>query len=235
MFHRTSIILTLLTCSAFALFATGASHAAQAAPNQIQGEVTDVIEAAGYTYAQVDTGEEKVWAAASTTPVEVGDTIAFTTEMPMHNFHSSSMNRDFPLIYFVKSFMTGEAGAQGATVPTASPQRDSKAAPVAGSVADIDKVEGGNTIAEVYADGPKLEGKTLRVRGQVTKFTPNVMGTNWVHIEDGSSEDDLTVTTDSKVAVGDVVVIEGQLTLDKDFGHGYVYPAIVEGASVTTE
>ncbi len=232
MFHRASIILTLITCSAFALLTAGASHAA---PNQIQGEVTEVIEAAGYTYAEVDTGEEKVWAAATTTPVEVGDTIAFTTEMPMRNFHSSSMNRDFPLIYFVKSFMTGEASSQGATMEMASPHAGSKAAPVAASVTDIEKVEGGNTISEVYADGQELEGKTLRVRGQVTKFTPNIMGTNWLHIEDGSSENDLTVTTDSKVAVGDVVIIEGPLTLDKDFGHGYVYPAIVEDASVSIE
>ncbi|MDT8387324.1 MAG: hypothetical protein RQ736_07410 [Thiogranum sp.] len=232
MLRRASIIPTLLICSAFALFTAGTSHAA---PNQIRGEVTEVIEAAGYTYAEVDTGEEKVWAAAATTPVEVGDTIAFTTEMPMRNFHSSSMNRDFPLIYFVKSFTTGEPGAQGATTGMALPHAGSKAAPASGSVADVDKVEGGNTIAEVYADGQKLAGKTLRVRGQVTKFTPNVMGTNWIHIEDGSSESDLTVTTDSKVSVGAVVVIEGPLTLDKDFGHGYVYPAIVEGASVIVE
>jgi len=31
------------------------------------------------------------------------------------------------------------------------------------------------------------------------------------------------------------VIIEGKLALDKDFGYGYVYPLIVEDASVTKE
>ncbi|MEO1899187.1 MAG: hypothetical protein ABGX68_05295, partial [Methylococcales bacterium] len=97
------------------------------------------------------------------------------------------------------------------------------------------RVEDGNNIAEIHAEKAKLNGKIIRVRGQVTRFAEDVMGKNWLHIQDNSSFDDLTVTTDNTVAVGDVVVIEGELELDKDFDYGYVFSLIVQSAKVTKE
>ena len=52
---------------------------------------------------------------------------------------------------------------------------------------------------------------------------------------DSSTLDDLTVTTDSTVAVNDIVIIEGKLELDKDYGYGYVYPIILEDAKLTKD
>ena len=46
---------------------------------------------------------------------------------------------------------------------------------------------------------------------------------------------DLTVTTSSTAKVGDTVLVNGPLTLDKDFGYGYQYNVIIEDASVTVE
>jgi len=246
MLHRTGILVALLACSLFALSDTGIINFAyasqnstgktqQQAPGKIYGKVTDILEAAGYTYAEVDTGDKKVWAAATTTPLKIGDMIAFTTEMPMKNFHSNAMKRDFPIIYFVSGFITNNASPAGASTEMASPHGTIKTAPAAKAVEGIEKVEGGSTIAEVYTDKQKLNGKAIRVRGQVTKYNASVMGKNWLHIRDSSTLDDLTITTDSTAAIDAVVVIEGKLTLDKDFGYGYVYPLIVEDASVTKE
>ena len=243
MLHRAGLIAVLLAWYSFALLIAGMVNpvyagqdatdvAQQAAPSKIYGKVTDIIESAGYTYAEVDTGKEKVWAAATTTPLKVGDMIAFTTEMPMKNFHSNSMQRDFPIIYFVSRFITDQARPAGATTAAASPHDKIKAAPAVTAVEGIDKVEGGNTIAELYTGKQELNGKTIRVRGKVTKFTADVMGKNWLHIRDSSSQDDLTITTDSTAAIDNVIVIEGKLALDKDFGFGYVYPLIVEDATV---
>ena len=52
------------------------------------------------------------------------------------------------------------------------------------------------------------------------------MGTNWIHLQDGTGGEgtnDLTVTTDATVAVGDTVLVKGLLAADKDFGYGYKY------------
>ena len=64
------------------------------------------------------------------------------------------------------------------------------------------------------------------------------MGKNWVHVRDGSGSakdknNDLTVTTKEKVAVGDVLIVRGTLQADKDLGAGYEFPVIVEDAKFT--
>lgn len=246
MIHRTGMLLALFACASLTLLNTGISKDAyadqdgsvdiqQQAPKKIYGKVTDIIEAAGYTYAELDTGEGKVWAAGPNTSLTIGDMIAFTTEMPMKNFHSNSLQRDFPIIYFVNRFSTDNAGPTATSKQSISPHGSSKPASAPKAVEGVNKVEGGNTIAEVYSNKEQLNGNAIRVRGKVTKFTANVMGKNWLHIRDSSSLEDLTVTTDGAATVDTVVVIEGNLAVDKDFGYGYVYPLIVEDAGVTKE
>jgi type IV pilus biogenesis protein CpaD/CtpE len=103
----------------------------------------------------------------------------------------------------------------------------------------IAKADGGLTVAEVYADPAKLAGQKVIVRGKVVKTNAGIMGTNWVHVRDGSGADgtnDLTVTTKGEVPkVGETVVVTAPVTLNKDFGMGYVYPVILEDAAVTVE
>ena len=72
------------------------------------------------------------------------------------------------------------------------------------------------------------------------RITAEVMGKNWVHVQDGSGtagegNNDLTVTTSATVAVGNTVLVRGKLGTDKDFGYGYKYAVLVEEASVTVE
>jgi thiol-disulfide isomerase/thioredoxin len=98
---------TLISKQAYATQTKSSEEALRYEPRTIAGKVTDVITAAGFTYVEVDTGNEKVWAAGpGVTPLKKGDTVAFSTEMPMQNFHSKTLGRDFPLIYFVKQFVT---------------------------------------------------------------------------------------------------------------------------------
>ena len=94
------------------------------------------------------------------------------------------------------------------------------------------------TVAEIYAKKADLSGKPVKVRGKVVKFSPDIMGKNWLHIQDGSGQvggNDLTVTTMATAKPGDTVVISGKLTVAKDFGYGYKYDVIVEDAQVTKE
>ena len=43
------------------------------------------------------------------------------------------------------------------------------------------------------------------------------------------------VTTQAEPKVGDIVLATGTLSLDKDFGQGYVYEIILEDAEVKVE
>ncbi len=239
MIRRTHFSIILLAGFSLSLLNAGIINHAYAAqentkevqqnePGKIYGKVTDVIDVTGYTYAEVDTGKEKVWAAGPTTSLKIGDTVAFSAQMPMQNFHSKSLGRDFPIIYFISRYVTNKETSTTASAAQAKQQQTGK--PVKG----IKKVEGGHTISEIYTDKSSLKDKIIRVRGKVTKFSAGIMGKNWLHIKD-SSADDLTVTTNGRAEVGDVIVISGKLKLDKDFGYGYLYPVIIEDAEITKE
>ena len=66
------------------------------------------------------------------------------------------------------------------------------------------------------------------------KVNNNVMNRNWVHLRDESIQDDtdLTVTTSENIKVDDIVMLQGKIALNKDFGAGYEYEIILEDARV---
>ena len=234
---------TFLACMSFAMSILSVSSLANAeqkntiikhhaATNILSGKVTDIIKVPNYTYAEVNIGKKKVWVAGPVTPLKNGDKISFSAGMPMKNFHSKSMKRDFPVVYFVGQFITANGTISGKPTSMPSSHAQIKYKKVSKPVAGIKKVDDGYSISEIYTDKEKLKGKSLRVRGKVTKFTAEVMGKNWIHIRDSSTLDDLTITTKDTVAVDDIVVVEGNLELNKDFNYGYVYPVILLDANV---
>ncbi len=98
--------------------------------------------------------------------------------------------------------------------------------------------ENGFTVADIFGKGAGLNGKKVKIKGQVVKFSPQIMGKNWLHIQDGTGDPlknthDLVVTTAGKAEKGDIVTVEGVLAADKDFGAGYKYAVIVEDVTIT--
>jgi hypothetical protein len=99
----------------------------------------------------------------------------------------------------------------------------------------IEKADGGVTIAELFTNKKDYSGKTVKIKGKVTKVNPEIMGKNWIHLQDGTmfeGEFDLTVTSDVIPETGSIVTIEGKVALDKDFGYGYTYPIMLEEAKI---
>lgn len=228
------------------------TEAAPAAPEvqAFSGEVLETMDAGGYTYVLVDTGSEQHWAASNEFAVAVGDRITVPIESPMKGFRSETLDREFEVIYFA-SRIVPEGTALGS--PMGSPHGAmgggmvSDHAPTMGGhttaedagiePGTIKVAEGGMTIGAIWADRAPLSAKTVTVTGKVVKYNGGIMGTNWMHIQDGSGSaaegtNDLTVTSNTPVAVGDIVTVTGALTLDKDFGSGYRYAAIIMDAEV---
>jgi len=46
---------------------------------------------------------------------------------------------------------------------------------------------------------------------------------------------DLLITSNESAEVGDVIIVEGKLAIDKDFGAGYFYPVVVENAKLKAD
>ncbi|SHJ42519.1 hypothetical protein SAMN02745165_02326 [Malonomonas rubra DSM 5091] len=208
------------------------------------GTVVETMNAAGYTYVQVDSGTEKIWAAAPAFEVKVGDSVVVPDGMAMNNYHSKTLNRDFPVVYFVDSVLNASAPAAptvaSTDMPAGHPATNTAAPAPDVDLSNISKADGGLTVGEVYGDKANLSGKDIVLRGKVVKYSPQIMGKNWLHVQDGSGDQaagthDLTVTTNITAQIGDTVLVQGPLTVDKDFGYGYQYDVIIEDAKVTVE
>lgn len=65
-----------------------------------KGKVLSTMDAAGYTYVEVDEKGQKLWLAVMQTKVKVGDTVEFPDSPPMANFHSKTLNKTFDKIIF---------------------------------------------------------------------------------------------------------------------------------------
>lgn len=248
--------------------ATPAAAQPAAMPGTWQGTVAETMDSGGYTYVLLDTGAQQIWCATTQTPVAAGDKVTIPQGQMMVDFRSATLDRVFPEIYFTSAVWQQGSEPQGGTMPGGSPGTGGDphggmatggdphggmgmdagmgGGPAGGGklslddqhVSGIQKAAGGYQVGEIHARSAELDGKAVKVRARVVKFSPNIMGTNWVHIQDGSGEGatvDLTVTTAEIVAVGDVIVAEGILAVNKDFGAGYVYAAIIEKATVTKE
>ena len=208
--------------------------AADEVAGRIEGSVLEILNVSGYTYVQVDADGGAVWAAAPSVPLQVGDTVSFKTNMPMRDFYSKSLEREFEILYFVDRF-TSDAGVSSIDSEAAVSHGQMFSQEAAAPVQDIGKAEGGYTVAEIFAQSDDLDGKPVLVRGQVVKVTPNVMSTNWVRIMDGTSNQHLLVPTNATAAVNDIVLVGGKLMINLDLGQGYVLPAVLQDAAVTIE
>jgi hypothetical protein len=204
------------------------------------GTVTETMTTAGYTYVQVDTGSEKIWAASPSFDVKVGDAVTVPPGSPMPGYYSKSLDRTFDVVIFATSITVGADLSAAAAALSASPGAHPAPTVEAGDISyeGIGKADGGMTVAEIFSGRSGLGGAEVTVRGKVVKFSPMIMGKNWIHLQDGTDHEganDLTITTSAQAAKGDTVLVRGLVTLDKDFGAGYRYDLIIEDADVTVE
>lgn len=241
------------------------AHAPQPESSALQGTIVESFDSAGYTYLQIDNGAEKIWAAISPAKVAVGDEISLHTGAVMENFYSRSIDRTFEKIVFSSGIKGAAAPAHGAMMASshgkaesgfmdamksegvqypmpqgagaASLGMGSSKAIVPFQELKVEKaaVENGVTVEEVYLRAAELNGQKITIKGKVVKFSPNIMGRNWLHLQDGSGNPmknthDLVVTTAAVVEQDAVVQLEGILATEKDFGAGYFYAVIVEEA-----
>jgi hypothetical protein len=98
----------------------------------------------------------------------------------------------------------------------------------------------GHVIAELASNRQKLAGQLVRVRGQVTRVTPDVQGRAFFHLRDGNGSSkgpaiDLVVTSVVEPKRGQVATFEGTLRADDDIGIGYKYPVLLEDATLVSE
>ena len=174
--------------------------------------VKEMVQAKGYTYMLVSENGKEWWVAAPKMNPVIGATYYYLGEMQMKDFKSKELDRTFDSVSFVEGLLFEEIYKEGKY-----------------------PVSGGTTIANLYLKKDELEGKTVKVRGKVTKFNEDIMSKNWIHLNDGTNilgNRDFIVTSKSSAKVGEVVTFEGKLSKDVDLGSGYTFEILMEEAKV---
>ena len=236
--------------------ATAPAAEATGAPGSIiTGKVLETLDTSGYTYMHLDEGNKQTWVAVPEAKVAVGDKVSVIFSMEMKNFESKTLGRTFDEVIFASGFAPGSQPAATAGDATNSSFSDavkssgsdappmasggSGAAVVPFSDLKVEKAKGENayTVGELFEKKSELNGKPVTLRGKVVKISKNIMGKNWIHIQDGTgnpkeNSHDFVVTAASVPEMDQVITVSGVLEADKDFGYGYVYSAIIEDASI---
>ena len=206
----------------------------------VEGTVLQALSAGRYVYVELDTKSGPVWVAAVAQPVAKGDKISCQQGTKMEKFNSPILKRTFDQVYFVNSMNKQMSVPDIALTNRAEIIAAHAKASEGSSIASADDVkvvpaEGGVTIAGLVKDHGTLKGTDVIVRGKVTKYNAAIMGSNWLHLMDGSVKRDLVVTSQGEAKVGDTVLIKGKLECDIDLGYGYSYDIIIRNATITVE
>ena len=79
-----------------------------------KGKVISTMDAAGYTYIEVEEKGKSIWVAVTQVKVKAGDEVEFPDSPPMENFHSKTLNRTFDKIIFSPAIrINGKLGDMG--------------------------------------------------------------------------------------------------------------------------
>lgn len=195
--------------------------------------VKEVIQTSKYTYLFVNENNNEFWIAVRRLDAKIGDDVYYQQALPMKNFKSKELDRVFETVLFIQGNTSTPPTVDAAKMIGAKkmpPKVDKKIEGI-----KVNAPQGGISIAELFKNKEKYEGKKVKVSGQVVKVNNGIMGKNWIHIQDGTSDTDnydLTLTTQNKANMGDVITIKGTVYLKKEFGAGYSYDLIIEEALI---
>lgn len=203
----------------------------------------EAISTSVYTYVRVSESNNALWIAIPKTAIKIGGTYYYQGGMLMNKFESKELKRTFEAVLFLEglsddkdhlitkpgSLMKDKNGDEKHTNINADNLKKINI--------NIKTAKGGITISELFAKKDFYSGKNVKISGQVTKFSPEIMKKNWFHIQDGTENAgkfDLTITTNTKVSEGDIVTVEGKIAINKDFGYGYNYEVLMEDAVIVS-
>ncbi len=211
-----------------------------------KAEILKFQDVPQYTYLFVKEGDSEFWIAVTTTNVNAGETVYFSNPLEMRNFHSSALDTTFETILFVNSIARsadalskenkGKArGMTGMVSPHEKMTESKKKNQPAEKTSEpfIEKSADELTVAQIIEKSADFNGKEITIKGKVTKFLPDIMKKNWIHIQDGTSyngKTDLVSTTKETFEVGDIVTIKAKLETNIDYGYGYKYEVILQDA-----
>ena len=208
-----------------------ASSARLAAGQKFSGEVLEVRDVAPYTYLRLKTSQGEQWAVVDKTSLTKGSTVNIEAQMVVDNFESKTLGKTFASIVF---------GSLAGAPATASNPHEGVAQVAPATVAKLAKASGSNayTVADLYAKAGQLNNKPVRLSAKVVKYSADIMGKNWLHLQDGSGSavtqnHDILATSSATARIGEVLTVTGKVQTNVDLGMGYSYKVLIDNATLS--
>ncbi len=198
-------------------------------------KVVDFQHTTKYTYVHVmEDAKSFCVAIPKTTDIKKGNEYFFKAGIVMANPEKLNFKEIFESVMIAPGFSESGLDENNA----ASPDLNT----TAGQMSTIKEIKittapGVIKLEELITNAAKYNGKQIKVQGQCVKVNQMILNKNWIHIQDHTKNKsgdpyDLTITTQDQVNIGDIVVFEGILAINKDFGSGYKYDLILEEAKL---
>ncbi len=227
----------------------------------IKGKIVKTMDTSKYTYIQVKDKDALYWVAGPKTKVKLDQEVYLSKKMKLDNFKSNTLNRTFKEIYFVDSFNIENSSNKEkdeecpylakqkknnmkvkkvdvnsySKCPYSDKLTNKKADFDISNIKKLKKRSDEYKVSDLYKNKKDIKNKEIEIRGIVVKFFPEILDTNWIHIQDGTDyngKNDITVTSKKVVSVGDEITVKGVVTIDKNLGSGYFFPIIIENAKI---
>ncbi len=198
-------------------------------------KVLEVIQVNAYTYLRVIENDKEKWVAVPTTKAKIGDVFFYKGGMEMANFESKELNRTFKSVIFLESISKNKIENKNNSFQHKELNLSKKSTPEKEDSIKIEHSNGVMSISKLLEEKEKFKGQKVKIEGKVTKFNSQIMSKNWIHLQDGTAFNgkfDVTITSSEMVKLGDVVILEGIVSTNKDFGYGYFYDLIIENAVI---
>ncbi|MCG7876316.1 MAG: hypothetical protein AB2614_03325 [Candidatus Thiodiazotropha endolucinida] len=228
-------IIKLMTIGFTIIFTVSISVADE--EGSVSGTVAEVIDVGNYTYIQLS--EQGTWIATSHLLVDVGDKIEYRGGIEMRDFYSKALDRKFDSVIFVQAAKQVDESVESSRHQTlkgeghGNENRQTQRlttvqVPIPG---EISQLADGKTIADIMADATQLNEQSVSLRARVIKVSPNIMGKNWITLQDGTGtppNDKLIATSTEQVMPGELVIASGVIRYNVDIGSGYTYKVLLE-------
>jgi len=232
------LLITMIALYASCQFNTPEEKKSKKTNDYQEGVAKEVLQTSSYTYILLDIDGQETWIAGTKMNASVGVKYYYIQNMVMENFQSKELNRFFDSIIFAQQISTNPDSFVTQAGNQAGNQAENKAeykADLTTAKQDIKIVheKGITSIADIYSNKDKYAGTVLTVKGVITKYNPEIMKKNWIHLQDGTEKQgyfDLVITTLVNAKLGDTITMSGKIILDKDFGYGYKYDVLLEDA-----
>lgn len=190
--------------------------------------VLDSLETTRYVYLKVKEGARNYWISTWKIPVEKGDVLYFKDGILKLNFYSKEHKRIFDTLYLTSKISKVPAFTKTDAIDKVAenlPGDKNGSKEVSTSKQNI------TLLKDLLSQPEKFKGKTIEVGGKCTKINMNIMGKNWIHIQEKDKSGktyNLVVTSKDNVRIGENCYFEGVIDTKLDLGAGYFFDVIMQ-------